>query len=1506
VFGAISRVASDKFINFIELVNPILENIQFEPLLKPSKKTHFDLLLYDLPTKLKECVNQYSDWEIKRSMFTDEEKNNYFMKLAKKHLNNLIQLKSIKDYKFICIVMVDQGHSKIEYSPSDGLYYLNKLSINSNDNNNNDNLTNYSKITIGSIKYNILEILNLNHHKDNDIYFDYKTMILLLETTDTNEKIYCIRKQKKEHLTEDIIDEVKFEEIDNNKFKEFNDQIIVPCYIVQDINTSYYFFKSELKIKSIEDIIEKDYNDISIIRSLLYYFEYFVSNPSNSNQVILIKSKSVLDQQTEDFLIILDISYFIRRVYGFYIEKIKKIKENVHLVKINDKFYIRKITGSIRETKEIYEISGNFEVKYCENTTNLSEFEIKYPSQIIQILKQMVNILEKLEEHDVYHRDIKNENILIQENNGEIQCILSDFGTSGIGSELKKDEEKYYSRNGSRNYQPHEIYIKKLRSKNPIESLENKHDIFSLGCVIQSLFDENKLIAGEEINTIIKKMTQLQLYICKRIKLFNLETLNDSEIGLEKNFTQSVNQELKFLKRYSNKEKYPHLNIIQYIEDFITIKPNKDYYHLNIITEFYENGDLSKLKRTLNGPNKITGEPEYEFYLGDLGSSRIILGLTQDGRYTQEGTNQFIAPEVIGGFYTPNVDVYSLGVTLLKLYENTSSEMCNLVFLEILKRMANEDEHQRPQPSQILEFICKHYEFLRLTSGDLIHRNLKESLYFVNQKYNFFEKSTSTSPIDFNLNNFFNFSNHSLNFYYNSNNNNGFDITKDYKCIGCVNIINSQQYFIIIDGKYFSLFSVKSFLSDKNSVMKQYFDLMFSEEMFSFYFMECSKVFPLGLESNNVEPVDINEADYRRSYYLIVNPTENTLKQISLQNPNAITKKIQLILLFKLILLFFQIFEKGDIKMLYLYFHFLNGFQVFLTNKNEPSKDEENQEPFNDVRFSILSTFADPTEKLPNFIDMVFKVYNIETKDPVIDKIYDYFSTTFEKAETPVYFQYKYIYQILENEKERLINENKYLMEYYDKLDTSYNNILKKTSISETFVINPVKQFHKKSKTHLPIYIVYLEGEVFGAISRVASDRFINFIELVNPILENIQFEPLLKPSKKTHFDLLLYDLPTKLKECVNQYSDWEIKRSMFTDEEKNNYFMKLAKKHLNNLIQLKSIKDYKFIYGLETIIIGEEIFYFFDYLGGSPFSIVGSIYDIALYFFGQEDSCQQLLNLNFFKYLNILFCYSVMVAKGHSKIEYSPSDGLYYLNKLSTNNNDNNNNDNLINYSKITIGSIKYNILEILNLNHQKDNDLYYDYKTMILLLETTDTNEKIYCIRKQKKEHLTEKTIDEVKFEEIDNNKFKEFNDQIIVPCYIVQDINTSYYFFKSELKIKSIEDIIEKDYNDISIIRSLLYYFEYFVSNPSNSNQVILIKSKSVLDQQTEDFLIILDISYFIRRVYGFYIEKIKKIKENVHLVKINDKIKIENLLTFHYKLSFIFEKLQVQLEKPKKCI
>ncbi|EGC39923.1 hypothetical protein DICPUDRAFT_74505 [Dictyostelium purpureum] len=1075
-----------------------------------------------------------------------------------------------------------------------------------------------------------------------------------------------------------------------------------------------------------------------------------------------------------------------------------------------------------------------------------------------------------------------------------------------------------------------------------------------------------------------ENIQEKKLYICKRIKLFNLETLNDSEIGLEKNFTQSVNQELKFLKRYSNKEKYPHLNIIQYIEDFITIKPNKDYYHLNIITEFYENGDLSKLKRfsfynffyllvkiliileqfkedkvvhrdikpeniffrTLIGPNRITGEPEYEFYLGDLGSSRIILGLTQDGRFTQEGTNQFIAPEVIEGNYTSNVDVYSLGVTLLKLYENTSSEFYNKVFFEIFKRMANEDEYQRPQPSQILEFICKHYEFLRLTSGDFFHRNLKESLDFVNQKYNFFEKSTSTSPIEFNLNSFYNFNNQSLNFYYNSNNNNGFDITKDYKCISCIDILNSHQYYIIIDGKYFSLFSVKSFISDKNSVMKQHFDQMFSEEMFSFYFMECSKVFPL--EPNKVELYDINATDDENNYYLIVNPTENTLKQISIQNPNAITKKIQLILLFKLILLFFQIFEKGDIKMLYLYFHFLNGFQVFLTNKKETTKDEENQEPFNDVRFSILSTFADPTEKLPNFIDMVFKVYSIETKDPVIDKIYDYFSTTFEKAETPVYFQYKYIYQILENEKERLINENKYLMEYYDKLDTSYNNILKKISISETFVINPVKQFHKKSNIHIPIYIVYLEGEVFGAISRVASDKFINFIELVNPILENIQFEPLLKPSKKTHFDLLLYDLPTKLKECVNQYSDWEIKRSMFTDEEKNNYFMKLAKKHLNNLIQLKSIKDYKFIYGLETIIIGEEIFYFFDYFGGSPFSIVGSIYDIALYFFGQEDSCQQLLNLNFFKYLNILFCYSVMVDQGHSKIEYSPSDGLYYLNKLSINSNDNNNNDNLTNYSKITIGSIKYNILEILNLNHHKDNDIYFDYKTMILLLETTDTNEKIYCIRKQKKEHLTEDIIDEVKFEEIDNNKFKEFNDQIIVPCYIVQDINTSYYFFKSELKIKSIEDIIEKDYNDISIIRSLLYYFEYFVSNPSNSNQVILIKSKSVLDQQTEDFLIILDISYFIRRVYGFYIEsiypnwekyistvysgkslysnyfiinknkilnditsleiiqrnndkidviigydiifniiEIKKIKENVHLVKINDKFYIRKI-------------------------
>ncbi|EGC35208.1 hypothetical protein DICPUDRAFT_79056 [Dictyostelium purpureum] len=837
--------------------------------------------------------------------------------------------------------------------------------------------------------------------------------------------------------------------------------------------------------------------------------------------------------------------------------------------------------------------------------------------------------------------------------------------------------------------------------------------------------------------------------------------------------------------------------------------------------------------------------------------------------------------------------------------------------------MANEDENKRPQPSQILEFICKHNELLRQSSGDLIHRNLKESLYFVNQKFNFFEKSTI--PIEFNLNKF-NLNNQSLNLF-NNNNNNGFDITKDYKYISCLARSTIKEYYIIIDGKYFSLYSFK------NSLHPYYFDLLFSEEMFSFYFMECSKVFPLSLEPQYIF-MGINVTNY-----LIANPTENNLKQISIQNPNTITKKIQLILLFKLILLFFQIFEKGDSKMLNLYFDNFSGLQVFLTNKNETTKDEENQEPFNDVKFSILSTIFNLTEKPPNFIENVFKVYNIETKDPVIDKIYDYFNTTFEKAETPVYFHYKYIYQILENEKERLINENKYLMEYYDKLDTSYNNILKKTSIPEAFVIiKQVKLFHTKISKNLPIFIVYLEGEVFGAFSEKKFGLYPIIVDQINSVLEKIQFEPLLKPSKKINSDLLLYDLPTKLKESIDQYSDWEKKRSMFTDEEKNNYFMKLTNKHLNNVIQLKSIKDYQFIYGLETIIVGEEIFYIFDYLFKSPFNLVGSIYDIALYVYGQEDSCQQLLNLNFFKHLNYLFCYCVLVVKGHSKIEYSPLNGLYYLNRLLTTNN--NNNDNLTNYSKITIGSIKYNILEILNLNHHKDNDLYYDYKTMILLLETTDTNEKIYCIRKQKKDVLTEEMIDEVKFEEIDNNKFKEFNNIIITPCYIVQDINTSYYFFKSELKIKSIKDIIEKDYNNISITRSLLYYLEYFVSNQSNSSQVILIKSKSVLDQETEDFLINFDVSYFIKRVYGIYIEnrnwdkyirtiysgkslysnyfitnknkilndktsleiiernndkmkdiigydkifiieEIEKIKENVHLVKINDKFYIRKI-------------------------
>ena len=308
----------------------------------------------------------------------------------------------------------------------------------------------------------------------------------------------------------------------------------------------------------------------------------------------------------------------IIKLYGYFEDKenINKYKENYK--KNNGK-------DGNNKTQEIYCLvleyvpSGtleNYFNRHKKNYHDKNSFNPLKQGFIIRILKQLLDALKYLQENSIIHRDIKPDNILIDENN---DIKISDFGLATLYPDnnpknIKKDAIlfSHSGKVGRRDY----ICPEMEKGKR----YDFRADIFSLGLTMISLMSyDNPIKLTREQNQVIRNIDINGINETYDEKLKNLVLkMIDNDIN-ERPTSIEIYDELIFIENHiknpNYKEEQRFININQNILNNVYNQQlnnqidysnvNQEYFSSNNCRRYFDSGHLNNIYLGYMSRNQI-------------------------------------------------------------------------------------------------------------------------------------------------------------------------------------------------------------------------------------------------------------------------------------------------------------------------------------------------------------------------------------------------------------------------------------------------------------------------------------------------------------------------------------------------------------------------------------------------------------------------------------------------------------------------------------------------------------------------------------------------------------------------------------------------------------------------------------------------------------------------------------------------------------------------------------
>ena len=385
------------------------------------------------------------------------------------------------------------------------------------------------------------------------------------------------------------------------KILQINNSIIIHS---PNFNPIKYLDHIGNKLSDFEEIKKNKKNYFILGAGNFGYTEKMKSK--KNNKIYAVKKlptemslKEKINSRRETEIMINLIHENVIRFYGYFKDKEKKDKYKEICEEINKKRNTEIDLDNIKEDKEIFCLvmecaqNGSLESYYDDYINRFKDKEHFLPLDeklIIKIFKQLLNGVNYLHSKGVIHRDIKTDNILLDE---KYNIKISDFGASALYKGNNEIEYEYEDKDEDKDKQKKDemlfcgnTTIGRLDSLSPEmkkrEKYDYKVDIYNLGltmlCIMsyenpriedkkkKNNYYINKNAINESYNTYLKKLVIKMLNEDKNLRPNGKEVLDELEI-IEFFINNPKNQMIKNFLEEKDKPKIQENNESQIIQN---------------------------------------------------------------------------------------------------------------------------------------------------------------------------------------------------------------------------------------------------------------------------------------------------------------------------------------------------------------------------------------------------------------------------------------------------------------------------------------------------------------------------------------------------------------------------------------------------------------------------------------------------------------------------------------------------------------------------------------------------------------------------------------------------------------------------------------------------------------------------------------------------------------------------------------------------------------------------